>query len=613
MVMRTVCFLACILFGFYPFGLALDGRSALIHRQAQQANSSAVLVDFQVYKPVEFDPESTSCNEVLLLMDHQFAFSYGQPFVGNYEPPACDFDTVRINLTVTSQGRQYDRLALMFLGDTEVFRTSTAEPTINGIIWTYIKEMSQYLALWKSPQKLIFDLGNLIDSTYTGPYNVTLTASFTKENNVRVADVILPISSRQSANNASSAFTVPSDNATVALNIPQNASRATVSISACGQSTEEFWWSNVLSQDTDDFDSTVGELYGYSPFREIQLLIDGVLAGVVWPFPIIFTGGVAPGFWRPIVGIDAFDLREPEIDISPFLPLLTDGKAHSFQIKVAGLNTPPNGSVMLTQSVGSYWVVTGKVFVYLDDGTADNSVNASERGVLPKVIAPEPKFTVTRNLVQNSQTGANETLSYSVKVDRTLSITSSRSSWTQTLSYSNIGLLNQQGLSQRNTQSTVGESSSSGIGLNGTATEYRTTFNYPLDVNTTYTISETNFTISALMSRGLEITSNGGLGISTYTLTSGPSDLQTQQWGTAYYYSITGGSSFSSGDTTDKFTETSGGTTYNRFVRAVNGTVIENGQTGEPISSLAQSGWRFSPGRPSVRSILGRGPGTVGG
>ena len=74
-------------------------------------------------------------------------------FLGNYEPPKCDFDTVRMNPTVTSKGRQYDRLALMYLGDTEVFRTSTAEPTKNGIVWTYIKDMSPYNALWKRPQK----------------------------------------------------------------------------------------------------------------------------------------------------------------------------------------------------------------------------------------------------------------------------------------------------------------------------------------------------------------------------------------------------------------------------------------------------------------------------
>lgn len=38
-----------------------------------------------------------------------------------------------------------------------------------------------------------------------------------------------------------------------------------------------------------------GELYGYSPFREVQLFIDGSLAGVAWPFPIVFTGAVISG------------------------------------------------------------------------------------------------------------------------------------------------------------------------------------------------------------------------------------------------------------------------------------------------------------------------------
>lgn len=59
-----------------------------------------------------------------------------------------------------------------------------------------------------------------------------------------------------------------------------------------------------------------GGLYGYSPLREVQLLIDGMLAGVAWPFPTIFTGGVVPGLWRPIVGIEAFDLKEYEVDIT---------------------------------------------------------------------------------------------------------------------------------------------------------------------------------------------------------------------------------------------------------------------------------------------------------
>ena len=87
--------------------------------------------------------------------------------------------------------------------------------------------MSNYLVLFKEPQKIIFDLGNLIDSTYTAPFNTTLTATFFVEDETTApADVILPISTRQSASDGPSAFMVPSQNATSTLTLPQNVKKA---------------------------------------------------------------------------------------------------------------------------------------------------------------------------------------------------------------------------------------------------------------------------------------------------------------------------------------------------------------------------------------------------
>ena len=522
-------------------------------------------------------------------------------FAGDYEPPQCDFDTVRINFSVTSQGRQFDRIALMFLGDTEIFRTSTAEPTANGIVWTYIKDMSQYNALWKQPQKLIFDLGNLINDIYTGPYNTTLTASFSKQNNVKTPDVILPISAKRSASNLSSVFTVPSDNAAVTVNVPATTSRAVVSISACGQIEEEFWFSNVFSQDIYAFNSTLGPLYGSSPFREVQLYIDGTLAGVVWPFPIIFTGGVVPGLWRPIVGIDAFDLRMPEIDITPFLPLLTDGNSHSFEIKIAGLDVQVDGTATLSNNIGSYWLVTGTIFLYLDGG-ADGG---SSKGSLPQIIAPEPTFSTTRKLIQDPKTGANISLAYSITAKRTLSITSPGFSWSQALSYTNDGLLTQEGFSQWNKQNTQGQLVAAPTGQ----ARANTDFNYPVEVNSTFASTNKSLQIDASVSRGLEISSTGGLGISTFTLVSGPMELNTKQWGTGHYFSVTGGSSYSYGDTSDQFDETSGGSSYSRSVRAINGSVVMDTQgSAQAQSGGLQVGWSDAVGD-SVKAILGRGPG----
>ena len=117
--------------------------------------ASARLTDFQVYPPVltptqdngaaltngsgnpyaaQVPLATEGCIKHQTLMVHTFANSYGAPFVGPYAPPSCNFNRVTFNLTVTSAGRQYDRLAVAYFGSTEIWRTSTAEPTTDGIM-----------------------------------------------------------------------------------------------------------------------------------------------------------------------------------------------------------------------------------------------------------------------------------------------------------------------------------------------------------------------------------------------------------------------------------------------------------------------------------------------
>ncbi|KAK2812397.1 hypothetical protein FQN50_001398 [Emmonsiellopsis sp. PD_5] len=609
---RTVMIFIFALLAALLFAFARSPYLPTIKRTLQQDGNQ--LRCFQVHKPITNVPDEEKrdgCNLEILLMRHEFGFSYGHPFVGNYVPPPCDFDTVIMNLTVTSKGRQFDRLALMFLGDTEVFRTSTAEPTANGIIWTYIKDISMYKALWAEPQKLIFDLGNLINDIYTGPFDVTLTATFSLGfNGVRTADVILPISAQRSAAGSPSAFSLPKDNATVAHIIPDTTSRAIVSISACGQSTEEFWFSNVLSSDINTFNETTGPLYGYSPFREVQLFIDDQLAGVVWPFPIIFTGGIAPGFWRPMVGIDAFDLREPEIDISPFLPVLTDGRAHSFRINVVGLGDPKDdGTAEVSNQVGSYWVVTGKVFVYLDKEPTVGSAGILDRRISP-TISTDFSSNILHEWVQSPETGANETLSYSIRVSRSLTVSSRSSEWSQKLTFSNAGSLSGQGVAQVNEQHTYSTSTASALNDDGERiTVSETTSYYPLDVFSEYNnTSSGGLEIEASLSRGLHYTFySDDIDIySPYTLTSGPLKFDATQAGEATYVSAAN-RSFSTGDTTEYFEEDSRGALFTTRVRTVNGSVVGGDGTLPAFNPLETQ--EVALGRDSVRAILGRGPG----
>jgi hypothetical protein len=149
------CFL--LLTGNFQQCLALSSPAYSLRHYARQATRSLLEV-FQVYPPVltvtpqgvlEITDGSSNAT-VDIINDHRptcqqtlavysFANSYGAPFVGAYTPPSCAFNRVTWNLTVVAAGRQFDRLGIVYLEDTEVFRTSTAEPTINGIEWTYLK------------------------------------------------------------------------------------------------------------------------------------------------------------------------------------------------------------------------------------------------------------------------------------------------------------------------------------------------------------------------------------------------------------------------------------------------------------------------------------------
>lgn len=536
-----------------------------------------------------------------------------------------------MKLTVTSRGRQFDRLGIMFLGDIEVFRTSTAEPTDDGIIWTYVKEMDQYNALWKTNQKVIFDLGNLVNDIYTATFHAILTATFFTSPTARdVADKILPISSKKSFRDQGSAFTIPSDTASIKHQLPQNVKKAVVSLSACGQAGEEFWYSNVLSSETETFASTAGSLYGGSPFREVQLLIDGKLAGVSWPFPVIFTGGIAPGFWRPIVGIDAFDLREHEIDITPWLGTLGDGRSHTFEIKVVGLDDDGAGGASLSKSVDASWIVTGKIFLF---------VGKLEPGMIrpaATIDAPPPLISVHSSISQDA-TGANETLTYGITVTRQIRITSSFAAineprnyyWIQNLSYSSYNKLSAQGAAQFTSQTTHGEDESS--------SGYRNTYTYPLTIKTAYSIfTSGSFGLNARLSRGLDFDIFGPSvfppGIQDLNLSSSPDPLplssspsktqaflSTTQDGSAQYLAA-GLSSFSFGTTRQDFSFNASNTytreSYHRHVLAANATVVEDEDSfalpaNPPPDPPSAEDWNapleYQP--LSIKAMLGRGPG----
>ncbi|KAL5564534.1 hypothetical protein UlMin_027698 [Ulmus minor] len=306
---------------------------------------------FEVTKPIQL-PRTKPCSH--LILQHDFGYTYGSPPVfASYNPPSnCpshNFAKIVLEWKATCKGRQFDRIFGVWLGGVELLRSCTAEPTASGIVWSVQKDITRYYSLLMKNQTLAVFLGNIVDSTYTGVYHVNITLNFypaekslnnygSNSENLASglnswADLILPISRNQPLNDGFWFEIVNSTNTQLKeFKIPQNSYRAVLEVYVSFHENDEFWYSNLPNEYIAKNNLT--DTPGNGPFREVVISLDGEIVGAIWPFTVIYTGGMDPLLWRPISGIGSFDLPSYDIEITPFLGKILDGKFHKCSFSV---------------------------------------------------------------------------------------------------------------------------------------------------------------------------------------------------------------------------------------------------------------------------------------
>jgi hypothetical protein len=115
-------------------------------------------------------PSTTPCT-VQLFSDLTFADFSPKPFT--YTPPAaCPGPWSKVVLEAdfsVTAGRQFDRTAQIALGHANIYYGTTAEPSAAvGPSWHVERDLTDYSPLFKTAQSGDVNLGNLVNSTYTG-------------------------------------------------------------------------------------------------------------------------------------------------------------------------------------------------------------------------------------------------------------------------------------------------------------------------------------------------------------------------------------------------------------------------------------------------------------
>ncbi|MFJ8649218.1 peptide-N4-asparagine amidase [Streptomyces sp. NPDC093546] len=285
------------------------------------------------------------------------------PYKGAYTPPkGCGdrWSAVVLRLDGSVKGRQYDRLGNLTLGGVEIFRTSTPQPSPDGITWSVEKDVTRYGDTLRRPGPVEMLIGNVVDDTYTGVIDVTVTLTFyaaPKDGPGPSADVPDRV--------------IPLDTPSPAL--PRNSERILAEVYATGSGggCEEYWY--LSAPDAAPYSCKAPE----GPHREVRISVDGRLAGIAAPFPTVWTGGWSnPFLWYVTPAPRAFDVKPVVYDLTPFAALLNDGRPHRIEVTVAGVpagapgwSTPTN--LLLWQDEGRE-VVTGALTRH-DTGAPDNS------------------------------------------------------------------------------------------------------------------------------------------------------------------------------------------------------------------------------------------------
>lgn len=259
------------------------------------------------------------------------AYGPDKNFSGPYSPPkSCPGPWARVVATISVKvtGVQFDRVGDIRLANTDIFAYSTAEPRGDGsgdVTWTKSKDITDYTNLLEGHHKITFEIDNVVTGPYDGIYYGTLKLTYypTDSSNPEPAGVPDRVLSVIREGNLSSDTTELDGSVT----IPQNATSVETDLIIQGHGgCDEFWWA--------DAPPPFPGQCGTPPYREAEVFIDGTLAGIVEPYPYLFTGADGPSWWEPVSAPQTMNLRPWRLDLTPFLGMLTDGQSHQISVKM---------------------------------------------------------------------------------------------------------------------------------------------------------------------------------------------------------------------------------------------------------------------------------------
>lgn len=438
------------------------------------------------------------------LVEHVFGNSWNKPFQHEYIPPIeDDFTNVKLQIKGNTYGVQFDRLGHLFIGDCEIWRTSTPEPGRNNITWDFVKDVSDYVTIFKQPQNITMYLNNIIDGRYTGPLDVTITAYFYKDPYLNTSPYSNSLEDWYGASgipattisplvpDSNKVISLPNEDIKVELDtFPLNTTKVVLDVFASGNADEEFWYSHLLDEYAEYFSSDVNDFGKHGPSRFLEVYLDNYLVGFINPFSVIYTGGMSPALWNPIVGIKAYDVPSYHIDLTPFLPYLWTRKSVLTIRVINGLNNSLDAKMS-----DNDWLVSANILSWQVDGLQANTETS-------KAVSYKPmEQHVTTGYLSPEETDLVQVVSIQKQLQNTGHLEFAghppfEYTITQKSGMSNIQTVQESGSDQNVALAAFGYNKAEYVSADRATEIYHFEYSYPLIMSTEFLPESDNYQIS---------------------------------------------------------------------------------------------------------------------
>lgn len=366
--------------------LAIAGFSLFFAGVAEAAPATSSPVgsaNVTIADPTVPRPPGQPC-VVQLFSNDTFDDFNTRPF--SYTPPAgCGAHWAKVVLEAdfsVTAGVQFDRTATIFLGGVNLYFGSTQEPASTlSPSWHVERDLTDYSALLRNAGQGQADIGNIVNSTYTGVIHGSARLLFYPVSSVapsaQVPDAVYPLGSDPVGSTVQ--LNDSSSQLTATLSLPRNVERAYLDVFTQSQNADEFWYTCV----PDNYTSQTGECGGGN-FREAEISIDGQPAGVAPVYPWIFTGGIDLFIWKPTPGVQTLNFLPYRVDLTPFAGVLSNGSPHQVAVSVQGAN--------------NYFSATAALLVYQDA----HASQVNGQIVRNTLVNQPPTPTIGSTLSQNA-------------------------------------------------------------------------------------------------------------------------------------------------------------------------------------------------------------------